>query len=572
MTAQKVTDAASRAPLRVAFSYLRVSTLQQASDGKVGLDRQADAFLPFCKTHGLTPNPDPLIDRGISAYRGKHRKKGALGAFLIAAQQGEIPAGSVLVVDDITRFSREPSSRSEQLLHQLWDEGLALGIVQENKVVDRSTYDDDLSIQITLASQRKLANAYSKNHSRLIADVWERRRQAAAKGVKYPAARPFWCDWDKEANDFELNDQVVIPRLMVQLSIEGKGMTQIAAQLNGLGYRNSSGNPFTYSWVRRILADRRMLGEMQWKGVEEPMLGYFPPVVSKADWDSCWAAIASRNDRKGKVGRGQHIHNLFQGLTRCPCGGPLTFMSTTDARGIRRAYLRCTHKSNDTCTGPKANWRYDEEALLKAFMAERWAVFFRRPKDNDLRRDYEAKLLELEQVYATQQQQASNAKKRFEEGLISDDFDKALVKMMGEVTKKTTAAAASTWGQIATLQEELRALLAQPDGEDRQKQIKERTKTFMAGVQDLTERRNFNNWLATLGVEVVITEPKLGRMKWGATDTVLYRLPDDSIMSDETLGCLAAFGATEEQLAERLEQIKVEKKRAEARSRKRAPA
>jgi hypothetical protein len=54
-------------------------------------------------------------------------------------------------------------------------------------------------------------------------------------------------------------------------------------------------------------------------------------------------------------------------------------------------------------------------------------------------------------------------------------------------------------------------------------------------------------------------------------EAYMYRQGED-IIADETLGDMAAFGATEEQLAERLEQIKVEKKRAEARSRKRAPA
>ena len=506
MTAQKVTDAASRAPSRVAFSYRRVSTLRQTTDGKVGLDRQADSFLPFCERHGLTPNPDPLIDRGLSAFHGRHRSNGALGAFIRAAQSGQVPAGAVLVVDDLSRFSREPSSRSEQLLHQLWDEGLALGIVSENKVVDRQTYDKDLSVQVVLMTLRKLANEESATKSRLIADVWERRRQAAAQGQKYPAARPFWCDWDKSTKDFKLNDQVEVPRLMVQLSVEGKGMTQIAAHLNGLGFRNSSGKPFTYSWVRRILDDRRLLGEQRWKGDEQPLLGYFPQAVTKEAWDACWAAIKSRDDRKGKVGRGQHIHNLFQGLTRCPCGGTLTYSPARSKGGLRNyAYLRCTGKSNGTCTGPKGCWRYDEEALLRAFMGKRWAEFFNTPADTKHRREIEAQLLDLQGVHARQQQQAANAEQQLGEAVTSGRFDPDLLQMIGKAARQAKALASSTQGRITVLQEQLQALQAQPDGAERQQQIRQRTKAFMDGQRDApSERRKFNNWLTTLGVQLTL--------------------------------------------------------------------
>ena len=530
----------------------------------MGLDRQADSFLPFCERHGLIPNPDPLIDRGLSAFHGKHRRKGALGAFIRAAQSGQVPAGSVLVVDDLSRFSREPSSRSEQLLHQLWDEGLALGIVSEDKVVDRQTYDKDLSVQVMLMTLRKLHNEESATKSRLIADVWERRRLAAAQGQKYPAARPFWCDWDKASNDFKLNDQAIIPPLMVQLSIEGKGMTQIAAYVNALGFRNSSGKPFTYSWVRRILADRRLLGEQCWKGDEKPLQGYFPSVVKRESWEACWAAIKSRDDRKGKVGRGQHIHNLFQGMTRCPCGSPLTYMPTRGRGGIRNyAYLRCTGKSNGTCTGPKGNWRYDEEALLRAYMDVRWATFFDRPGSTRQCQKIEAKLLGLEGVHAREQQQVANAELQMQEAVTSKKFDEDLLKMIGKAAKKAKASASSTQEKIAALQEELRALLAQPDGAERQQQIKKRTKAFMDGQRgDPVERRNFNNWLLTLGVEVTITDPKIGRMEWGATDAVVYRLRDGTVVSDESLGDMAVLGFSEADREVRLEEIKAEKRMA----------
>ena len=85
---------------RIAFSYQRVSNRKQAGKGKKGIARQHEDFAPFCERHGLTPNPDPIVDEGLSAYHATHVKKGNLAGFLKAAEDKKIPWGSVLVVED----------------------------------------------------------------------------------------------------------------------------------------------------------------------------------------------------------------------------------------------------------------------------------------------------------------------------------------------------------------------------------------------------------------------------------------------------------------------------------------
>ena len=112
---------------RIAFSYERVSNKKQAGDDCVGLERQSDEFPPFCERHGLIPNPDPIKDEGLSAFHGKHWEKGNLAGFIAAAEQGEIPEGSVLVVEDWSRFSRRKISDLQLMLLHLFELGLGLG-------------------------------------------------------------------------------------------------------------------------------------------------------------------------------------------------------------------------------------------------------------------------------------------------------------------------------------------------------------------------------------------------------------------------------------------------------------
>jgi hypothetical protein len=192
-------------------------------------------------------------------------------------------------------------------------------------------------------------------------------------------------------------------------------------------------------------------------------------------------------------------------------------------------------------------------------MHERWATFFDRPGDARRQRKIESKLLGLEDVHAREQQLVANAEQQMHEAVTSKKFDEDLLKMIGKAAKQAKASASSTQEKIAALQEELRALLAQPGGAKRQQQIKERTKAFMDGQRhDPVERRNFNNWLLTLGLEVTITDPKIGRMKWGATDSVVYRLRNGTVVSDESLGDMAVLGFREADRAVRLEEIRAE--------------
>src|SRR5262249_12013455 len=88
-------------PMRIGYSYLRYSSAEQG-DGD-SIRRQTKARTDWCKRH-----PDvqldttrTYLDRGRSAYRGRHLQKGgALAAFLSEVEKGDIPRGSVLIIEN----------------------------------------------------------------------------------------------------------------------------------------------------------------------------------------------------------------------------------------------------------------------------------------------------------------------------------------------------------------------------------------------------------------------------------------------------------------------------------------
>lgn len=555
MTTQKVTAASGSAASRLAFSYQRVSDPKQTKSGRSGLDRQADAFLAFCSRHSLTPNSDPLVDRGLSAYHGRHRSRGALGAFIAAAEARKIPEGTVLVVEDLDRFSRETASHAEELLLALFRQHLALGIVRDDVVVDRARYDSDLGLRVMLLTRRDAAHDYSKKLSGRISDVWKRRQQAwEQQGRRYlgKGSRPFWLADDGHTFT-EVPHAVELVQRMFRLSAqENMGCTQIAHQLHSEGIKAVRGDAYGPTRIMRILKDRRVLGEKVWPD-GSISADYFPRIVSQGEWDACQRAIDQRHDNKGRHGRGEVIGNLFQGATYCPCGQPLHLQPGRDRRGkVAYGYLRCGGRRKGTCTQPPGDWRYDEEALLLAFMAQRWQQFFDRPEESRKQRAIKRRIRDLETTHAAQQQQAAAAESNLSELLLQGSLDASTAAMLSKAAQQAAAAAQATHTRLQAAQADLQQLQLKPGGAEVQREIKERVQSFLATDRhDLQQRRKFNNWLLGLGVRVTITDPKLSRMQWGTTDAVILRDSKGNVVMDETLAALAAFGIDQAGLATR---------------------
>jgi len=551
----------------LAFSYQRVSDPKQTRDGRAGLDRQADAFIGFCQRHALIPNADPLVDKGLSAFHGRHRSKGALGSFIAAAQSGEIPTGTVLVVEDVDRLTREVADKQLRLLLEFFDSGLAIGVIRDDWIIDKDNYNNHPTLRLVLQTRFDAANDYSKKLSSRISDVWQRRQRDWIENRKPylgKGSRPEWLA-DNGDKFIEIEKAVaLVQRIFNLCAEENMGGTQIAEVLNADGIKPARSDAYGPTRILRILHDRRVLGEKDWPD-GTVSADYFPRIIDQTLWDKCQKAIDQRHDNKGRHGRGEVVANLFQGGTFCACGRSLFLQTGRNRQGqVAYAWLRCTGRRKKTCPEPPGDWKYDEEALLLAFMAQRWSKFFDRPTDNRQRRALEKQLRELETLEATQHQQSERAEAELSRLLLEGGLDAPTANMLRKAVSDATAKAQTTRRKADAVKAEMQQLQLRPTGSDVQQQIKARVAAFMASDRhNVAERRRFNNWFLSLGVGVTVMDPKLSRLKWGTTDTVLYRNQVGDIVSDETLSDMAALGFSKADQSKRAAQVKAERKRAE---------
>src|SRR4051812_17590900 len=99
-----------------AYSYLRFSTPEQQKGDS--FRRQSSMAASYAAHHGLELDEHLTFhDLGRSAFRGQNlAEAGRLGDFLEAVRSGLVPSGSVLLVEQLDRISRQAARKALRVL------------------------------------------------------------------------------------------------------------------------------------------------------------------------------------------------------------------------------------------------------------------------------------------------------------------------------------------------------------------------------------------------------------------------------------------------------------------------
>jgi DNA invertase Pin-like site-specific DNA recombinase len=337
--------------MRYAIPYTRFSTGTQA-EGDTTV-RQTRRFQAFCLKHHLTPWEGRAVsDAGVSGFLGHNRKHGKLADLLTEAEAGLIPAGTVVVVEAQDRLGRDQVRAMQRLIDKLVDCGLALGDCVRDRIIDEEALNDPIVIlDIVLTAARAVEE--SKRKGDLVHEAFERKREAARNGgPKFTKKCPFWLDpvlvpvHTKRGQDkfictgFKLNKHATTVRRIFELSAGGMAMDKITGLLNKESVPSPIGTGWLTTRVRKILTDRRTIGEYQprvnqqgSKAVRfksgDVILGYFPAVIEETLLDRVQLGLTARF----KGGRCSTLgFNVFRGLLRdARTGG--TFQLYAHTRG-----------------------------------------------------------------------------------------------------------------------------------------------------------------------------------------------------------------------------------------------
>ncbi|MGI6558059.1 MAG: recombinase family protein [Limnochordia bacterium] len=216
-----------------AFSYIRFSSPEQEKGDS--LRRQIQLSEEYCKQHGLILDDTlKLTDKGLSAYKGHHRTKGALGEFLRLVEEGKIPPGSVLLVENLDRLSREQILDALNQFTSIIKAGIKIVTLQDGMEYDQESINQNWAQLIISITYMARAHDESETKSKRISAVWENKRSKAGNGGKKLTAKaPAWLKLSQDRTKFILIPEAAkAVELIYRKKLAGKGTGRIERELN----------------------------------------------------------------------------------------------------------------------------------------------------------------------------------------------------------------------------------------------------------------------------------------------------------------------------------------------------
>lgn len=278
---------------RYAISYQRISSAKQI-DG-TGIDRQDKAAKRWAEDNGFTLLTGDWVDSGLSGWTGENRTVGALGRIIDGLRSGHIPPGTVLLIEQWDRLSREHRKKATRLIEDLLDDGLSIVTLNDGQVWSASEYDDDISLPIRLMLSLEQAHKFSENLSRRITAAWESNTEKVKAGTRLRSkAIPRWLRLVGTLDDgrFEVISEVAATVIEVfSRFADGEPSNAIATDLRNRDVPLISGrhSQWRSGNIRRIVSSKAPFGILEiGKGRKndrtltgEVVNDYFPRIVDE---------------------------------------------------------------------------------------------------------------------------------------------------------------------------------------------------------------------------------------------------------------------------------------------------
>lgn len=288
------------------YSYTRFSSEKQRHGDSVR--RQVEAVEQWAKMSGGGLRLDTsLRDEGVPGFRGRNAKVGALARFLKAIEEGMVAPGSVLVVENLDRLSRNEPLEGLDLLKTIIKAGVEIVTLHDGRRYTRENLSRDVVFLIN--ALLILARGYeeSDTKSKRLAASWQNKRRLVAEGQIvsswiHPWLRVVGAKKLGNRVDFSAAKVVVVEeRAKVVQQIfkwakSGWGYLRIARELRLNRVPSWGRAGWTTTRVAKIIKNRAVIGEHQpcrydggayGKRVAEgaPIPDYFPRVVSDEEFE-----------------------------------------------------------------------------------------------------------------------------------------------------------------------------------------------------------------------------------------------------------------------------------------------
>lgn len=323
--------------MKIAAAYIRVSTDDQI---EYSPSSQLEKIREYAKRNDyILPDEYIFIDEGIS---GRHtQKRAGFNKMIGIAKTKPKPFDAIL----LWKFSRFARNREDSIVYKsMLRKQCGIDVIS----ISENVGDDKMSVLIE-ALIEAMDEYYSIN---LAEEVRRGMTEKANRGEPLTNA-PF--GYSMENGNYIPNPETapVIQRIFNDY-LNGKGMREIAVDINNEGYRTIRGNCFENRTIQYILNNPVYIGKIRWtptgrmkRNFNNPdtmiIQGTHEPIIDIDTWNAVQNKLKTAN--KTKYMRDKPATNPFmlQGLVRCSaCGSTLCHTRDNSIQCHSYAHGKCT--------------------------------------------------------------------------------------------------------------------------------------------------------------------------------------------------------------------------------------
>lgn len=328
----------------IAYSYKRFSS--DAQEGNDSIRRQTAIAHRFIEDHpeyGLVLDTTlSLTDAGVSAYKGKNMKQGALGVFMDAVRDGLIKPGSWLLLESLDRFTRQSVNIAANELLSLINRGIVVVTLHNGTIYREEDFSGTEGLVNLLGALIAMQGHHSEQvaKGKRVAEAWSANYAKAKKGGHVVTKIvPFWLEVKSDRTGFNvLEDKAAIVREIYERRASGEGKTAIATSLNSRGVPTSKGRGegiWHPSAVAKLLNSDTPAGVLINKHGER-FEGYYPAIVEP----SMFQTVRALRSAQPSQGKGIKSH-VLTGLIKHDCGTTMRRVNKGKRSEVKLQCPRC---------------------------------------------------------------------------------------------------------------------------------------------------------------------------------------------------------------------------------------
>lgn len=415
----------------IAFSYLRFSSEKQSQGHSI--ERQEGGAEEYAKKHGLTLDPRTFRDLGVSAFKGKNVREGALGVFLRAVDEGTIPSDSILLVESLDRVTRTSVMEAVELFTSIVNRGITLITVSDGSVYSKATIEDNWTKLIISIAIFARGNEESVTKSKRVTDSWTDKKNKAKSSKKVMTARtPHWIratnhltKTDEKGKPIRVvsldQDRARLVKRIIGMAEKGIGNHTIIRTLHAEAVNAwSKSKKWEPSYIQKLLSNPALYGAIEIDG--DLVDDYYPAVITKNRFLYLQSLRSARATTKNTNRKGKTVTNLFSGFLKCGyCGSAMNIAGyKSRVTGYERKYVACHGARIGATECQMKMWFIDElePALLFWITTIDYGKVIGATKKGAIDNERE-RLATVEHELADAQKRAENTMVAIEEGALS---------------------------------------------------------------------------------------------------------------------------------------------------------